>query len=347
MKKIFIFCFLMGCLTLPVAPMAEDPSTVLVKVNNIPITLSEVEEEIDRIIPRTLFHRDISPEKRAGYRDEAIERLIERELQFQESKRQGIKAGKKEINDRIEGIKKRFPSNKEFKDALQRSKLTIKDLDARMEKEIMIEKLFKKEVEDKVVVSDEEIKAHYENNIQKYRELEQVRLRHIMIRFDNRSGIAESIPKTSSAQGSAQALPDKERQKTRTKEEAKAMAEKLLERIKSGEDFAALAYEYSDDPYRVKGGEIGYIHRGRMIPEIEALAFDAKTGEVKGPLETGQGFYIIKIEDKKQERQLSFDEVRDRIKKELEEKKKEERIKEWLKTLREKAKIEYIQPISP
>ncbi|MBI4653493.1 MAG: peptidylprolyl isomerase [Nitrospirae bacterium] len=343
--------FLIIFLSLPGVAFADDPSMVLVKVNSVPITLNDVEEEIDRIIPRTLFHRNVSPEKRADYRKDAMERLIDRELQFQESKAQGIKAEKKEIKNRINDIKKRFPSNEKFKDALQHSKLTIKDLEAKIEKDIIIEKLFKREVEDKIVVSDKEIKAHYENNTQKYKELEQVKLRHIMVRFDKESSQVASnksqVTNNKDHNNSSGILPDKEKQKTRTKEEAKAMAEGLLERIKKGEDFATLAYEYSDDPYRVKGGELGYVHKGRMVPEIEVLAFGMKIGEVMGHVETEHGFYIIKIEDRKPEQQLSFDEVRDRIKKELEEKKKKERIKEWLKTMREKARIEYLQPAGP
>ncbi|MBI5049627.1 MAG: peptidylprolyl isomerase [Nitrospirae bacterium] len=271
---------------------------------------------------------------------------------LRESTAQGIKAEKKEVKNRINDIKKRFPSNKKFKDALQHSKLTIKDLEAEIEKDIIIEKLFKREVEDKIVVSDEEIKAHYENNTQKYKELEQVKLRHIMVRFEKNPPIPPLSKGDVGGLNDGKGEFEKEGQgtevkKTRNKEEAKVMAEGLLERIKKGEDFATLAYEYSDDPYKVKGGDFGYIHRGRMVPEIEALAFGMKTGEIMGPLETEQGFYIIKIEDRKPERQLSFDEVRDRIKNELEEKKKKERIEEWLKTMREKAKIEYLQPVGP
>jgi len=316
MKQKYILYFLITLLACSGIAFADELPEVVVKVNDVSITLADVEEEIDRIIFQTLFHRNIPFEKRASYRKEAIERLIDRELQFKEAKTQGIKAEKKEIKNRIEKIKKRFPSDKEFEKALQHNKLTVKDLETAIEKEILIEKLFKAEVEDKTVVPDEEIKAHYEGNTQRYRELEQVRLRHIVLRFDK---------------------------EIRTKEEARAMAEELLKRIRKGEDFATLAHEYSEDPYRVKGGDIGYIHRGRMIQEIEAQAFDAKIGEIRGPLETEYGFYIIKLEDRKPERQFSFDEVKDKIKDELVEKKKAERTKEWLKSLREKARVEYLQ----
>jgi len=367
----FGLCFFVFILLLPWVSVADESSEVVAKANSVPITLSEVEEEIGRIISRTLFHKEISPEKRQGFRKEATEKVIDMELRFQEAKTQGIKAEKKEIKKKIEDIKKRFPSDKEFKEALKKSKLSLKDLEAKAERGILMEKVFKKEVEEKIKVSDDEAKAHYETNIQRYKEMEQVKLRHIMIKFEENppvpplekggeGGFEEKEKEAGAASSGAEAggkidnrsgreddrsgfQPDREGQKTRTKEEAKAKAEELLARIKKGEDFASVASENSDDSYRDKGGDLGYVQRGRIMPELEETAFKTAAGEIMGPVETKEGFYIIKVEDHKQEKQLSFDEAKDNIKKELEMKKKDERTKEWLSALRAKAKIEYVQ----
>jgi len=349
-----LLCFQLFLLLSSSASVADDSPVVPVKVNGAPITLAEVEEEVGRIIPQTLFHRNVSPEKMEGLRKEAIERLIDKELVFQEAKALGMKAEKKDVKDKIEDIKKRFPSKKEFNDALKKSKLSIRGLEAEIEKDLIIGKIFQKEVEDKTKAGDEEIKTHYDNNIQRYKEMERIKLRHIMIRFDKSEGQGlggkgqeekeqEASPAPSDAGASGKTEPDKKTNKTRTKEEARVMAKELMAKLKEGEDFADIAYKYSEDPYKVKGGDLGYVHRGRMAPEVENVAFDMKIGEIMGPVETEQGFYIIKVEDKQQERQLSFDEAREKIKKELEGKKKEERKKEWLSALRHKAKIEYQQ----
>lgn len=342
-KNIFFifFSFYILIFNLGMASSAEELPVVAVKVNNIPITMSEVEEEISRIISRTLFHKDIPAEKRAGYRDEAVERLIERELQFQEAKALGIKAEKAEIKDKMEVIKKRFPSDKEFKEALKKSNLSEKDLKAKAEKAILIEKVFKKEVEEKIEVSDDEAKAHYETNIERYKEMEQVRLRHIMIKFEEKE--KEEGAASAGAEAGGKIEAEVKAEKRRSREEAKSKAEELLARINKGEDFAAVALENSDDSYREKGGDLGYVQRGRMIPELEDAAFKTKAGEIIGPVETKEGFYIIKVEDHKQEKQLSFDEVKDKIRKVLEGKRKEEAAKAWLGALRAKSKIEYTQ----
>jgi peptidyl-prolyl cis-trans isomerase C len=328
----------------------------MAKVNGSPITSIDVDEEVSIAIPQTLFHRNVSPERMETFKKEAVEKLIDRELQFQEAKAQGIKTEKSEIKNTVEEIKKRFRSNSEFKEALKKNNKTIKSLEAQIEKNLSIEKIFQKEVEDKIKSNDDEAKAHYEANLQRYQEMEQVKLRHIMIKFVNNppvpplekggeGGFEGKEQETSAASSGAEAggkiETEVKTKKTRTREEARARAVEILAKLKDGGDFASIAYESSDDPYRVKGGDLGYIHRGRIIQEIEDAAFVLKVGEVMGPVETAEGFYIIRVEDHKQQRQLSFEEVTDRIKKELEKKRREEKRKEWLSALRAKAKIEY------
>lgn len=369
---------------------SEKASAVLVKVNGSEIIQREVDMEVATAIPQTLFHRNVSPEKLEAFKKEAIERLIDKELQFQEGKKQGMKAEKGEIKDMVEEIKKRFPSNSDFKEALKKSNMTLKNLETQIEKDIIVGKIFQKEIEDKIKANDDEAKAHYESNMQRYKELEQIRMRHIMVKFnkEEKTGTSDKEQVTSDkeqvtsgkeqvasgkeqeASGKEQGTSGKEQgasgkeqeasQKeqvtsghehmmsfkskvTRSKEEAKTRAEEILARLKEGGDFASIAYESSDDPYRVKGGDLGYVHKGRMQPELEEAAFNTKVGEIMGPVEAGEGFYIIRVEDHKQEKQFSFDEMKDRIKREIERKRREDKRREWLSALRSKAKIDLIE----
>ncbi len=81
---------------------------------------------------------------------------------------------------------------------------------------------------------------------------------------------------------------------------AKKKAEDLLTKAKAGEDFAKLATEYSGDPgSAAKGGDLGYFGKGKMVPEFEKAAFDAKVGDIVGPVKSVYGYHIIKITDKK------------------------------------------------
>lgn len=81
---------------------------------------------------------------------------------------------------------------------------------------------------------------------------------------------------------------------------AKKKAEEILAKAKAGEDFAKLATENSQDPgSAANGGDLGYFGKGKMVPEFEKAAFDAKAGDIVGPIKTVYGYHIIKVVDKK------------------------------------------------
>lgn len=124
-------------------------------------------------------------------------------------------------------------------------------------------------VREQVTVPESEIDAFYKQNNAQYSTPEQVRASHILL-------------------------------KTEGKDEAavKAQAEGILKRAKSGEDFAALAKQYSeDDTNNTKGGDLDYFGRGTMVPEFEQVAFAMKAGEMSELVKTSFGFHIIKLVD--------------------------------------------------
>lgn len=93
-----------------------------------------------------------------------------------------------------------------------------------------------------------------------------------------------------------------------------AKADEIYKRAKSGEDFAALAKQYSEDTKSApNGGELGWLSKGQlvvndtMIPEFDSAAFSGNKGDLVGPIKTSIGYEIIKIEDKKGKINQSFD----------------------------------------
>ena len=83
---------------------------------------------------------------------------------------------------------------------------------------------------------------------------------------------------------------------------AKEKLEKLRERIVQGEDFAALAVLYSEDPGSAKnGGELGFYPRGELYPEFEAVAFGLKSNEISKIIETKAGFHIVQMIERRGE----------------------------------------------
>ncbi len=137
----------------------------------------------------------------------------------------------------------------------------------------------------RITVSPVDVQAYYNANIQQYQTQEQIRASHILF-------------------------------KTEGKDEAtvRKAAEDVLKQVRAGGDFAALATKYSeDDGSKVKGGDLDYFTRGRMVAEFENAAFAMQTGQISDLVKTPFGFHIIKMVDKKAASTRALDEVRAQI----------------------------------
>jgi peptidyl-prolyl cis-trans isomerase D len=145
-------------------------------------------------------------------------------------------------------------------------------------------------------VSPEEVQAYYEANKAAFLQEEQVRARHILIKVD---------------QAAPQALVEK----------ALKQIDSLRQEIAKGGDFAQLARKHSEDPGSMNGGDLGWFSRGQMVEEFENVAFALEPGKVSEPVRTLFGFHLIKVEDRRQERTLSLEEVSETIRGQLAEEK--------------------------
>lgn len=280
---------------------------IAAKVNGAVITDGDVESEINALIPRATYHGNVTEEKRAEFREKALENLVNLELRYQDGLARGFKPDKKQVKAEVKKIRDGFKSQKEYQKTLERSGLTEASITARFEKWLVALEATRKVVIEPSKMNEEALKDYYQNNISKFKKPENIRLRIIS-------------------------------SKTLSK------AEEARSRIKAGDDFGDIAAAMSADAYRVKGGDLGYIHRGRIVPELEEAAFKLKVGEVSDIIPAEGEWYILKVEDKQLEHQMLFDEVKEKLKKDLEKEKYKELLEAWLTSLRVKAKIELFPP---
>jgi peptidyl-prolyl cis-trans isomerase D len=124
-------------------------------------------------------------------------------------------------------------------------------------------------------VSDADVQAYYNAHKDQYQIKEQVKVRHILI----------AVPAGADA---------------KTDSSAKAKAEDILKQIKSGGNFADLASKNSDDPgSKVQGGELGWLDRGKTVPEFDKAAFSLAPGQTSDLIKTQFGYHILQVEEKK------------------------------------------------
>ncbi|MBX9924764.1 MAG: peptidyl-prolyl cis-trans isomerase, partial [Hyphomicrobiaceae bacterium] len=118
-------------------------------------------------------------------------------------------------------------------------------------------------------------------------------------------------------------------------------AKEIADKLGKGGDFAALAKENSKDPgSKDDGGMLGFFGRGQMVPAFEEAVFKLKKGEVSPPVKSQFGFHIIKLEDRREKKLPSFDEVKDRILNSM----IQQKAQEVANGLRGKAQIVYVDP---
>ena len=285
-------------------------------VNGTVINQPEFDNEMNRVLERLQrtgrFPNDL---ERSQIKKQVLENLIARELLYQESQTKGIKVDQKEIEAQVTALKGRFPSEVEFKNALSTMNLTEADLRFQFERDLAIRKLLDDQIGDKVAVSEKESKAYYDNNLESFKKPEQVRASHILIKVDPGADEAK-------------------------KAEARTKIESVQAKLKKGEDFGALAKEYSEGPSGPKGGDLGFFGRGQMVKPFEETAFSMKPGQVSGMIETRFGYHLIMVAERTPESTLSYEEVKDRLEQYLKQQKVQEAIAAYVETLKGKAKIE-------
>lgn len=136
-----------------------------------------------------------------------------------------------------------------------------------------------------IALSDEDLRRAYTANLDRYRNGERVMGRHILLMTQNKS--ADDVKKL------------------------EAKAADLLKQVKGGGDFAEIAKKNSDDPGSApKGGDLGWISKGQMVPNFEATAFSLKKGEISNVIKTEYGFHIVQVTDREDARVKPFDEVK-------------------------------------
>lgn len=299
---------------------------IVVKINGAEVTRGELDVATDKLLPYMAYHQTVSDERFARVRRKALNNIIDSELIYSYAKANKLTlVTNKDIDKEIKNIKKKLPPGQSLDKALKNSKMTLADLKEEYRKNLTVQRLstdkkkeFKKKAEEKV--DDKFLREYYENNSEKFMEPARVHLLSILVKADPSGG-------------------------TKIWNEAREKAEEILKLAKAGEDFAKLARERSEDPNAANGGDMGWTHVGSVFEEIEDAVATAKEGDIVGPVMTLYGYHVVKLEGRMPAVQRKFEELNiEKLQSEIRDKEQLAMWKDWIKELRDKATIEYLDP---
>jgi peptidyl-prolyl cis-trans isomerase C len=294
----------------------QPPEGKVAVVNGSVINRADFDREMSRALQRfSSKGKPLSDSQVSEIRKEVLENLINGELLYQESQKQGIIVDEVAVNEQLRKLKERFPSEAEFKNALSKANLSEDAIKLQFKRGMAIQRFIEKQFVQNITVSDKESKAYYDSHPDLFRKPEQVHARHILIKAD--PGADES-----------------------QKAEARKKIEKIQGKVQKGEDFAALAKEFSEGPSSAKGGDLGYFRRGQMVKPFEEKAFALRPGEVSDIVETEFGYHLIKVIDKRPETTMSYEDIKGKLEEHLKREKVRKEVKRQVEELKEKGKVE-------
>jgi len=315
-----IVLILLGVLLLCAPVRAEVVDKIIAVVNDEIITLYEFNtafEPYRKNIENTYKGTDKASVMQQT-KESFLQRLIDNILMEQEAKKSG--AGMIVKDEEVMAVlqdvlTKQKISLQEYLKNLAREGNSLESVKKEIRGQMMRARLLRREVKSKILVSDEEIGEYYNKNRQDYEGKETVRIKQLLL-----------------------LLPPNANETIKAKMKNQAL--QLHKRVMDGEPFDLLIVKYSQGPAAAQGGDVGFIERGTIIPEVEAAAFKLPVGQVSAVIESSVGFHIIQVLDKKGAGLKPIAAVREEIKTKIEDEKLEKKFDEWIASVRAKSHIE-------
>ncbi|MFQ5912797.1 MAG: peptidylprolyl isomerase [Nitrospinota bacterium] len=291
---------------------------IVAVVNKDIITLSEVQEagkaEFTKL--RKRYGGQRLKNKMEEVQRKYLDLLITRRLQVHRAKEMNLSSTDTEVDRALEDVKRRNQlTDKKLEVLLKQEGLTLNDYRQRIGEEILVRKVVNLEVRSRVSVTPEEVRAYYDSHMSEFVPPEQLRARHILFLTPANTGASVERAK-------------------------RAAAEEVLAKIRAGADFAEMARRYSQDPSASRGGDLGVIRRGEVLPNFERTLFAMKESQVSDVVRTRAGFHIIKLDKRLTQKPKPFSELEARIRNKIFREKAEARFTRWMEELKKKAYIE-------
>jgi peptidyl-prolyl cis-trans isomerase SurA len=271
MIKILLLTFLMVN-----AAWAEPMDRIVAVVNNEVLLESEL-VDMEQTVRQQLRQRNAAMPPSDVLRKQVMERLILQRVQLQKADSIGIRVGDDALNAALKQIAENNKITlREFRDVLAKDGYDFADFRDSIREEMIISRLRKSQVEDRVVISDREIDTYLTTQAVQGGSETSYHLLHMLI----------NVPEAASPE---------------QVQIAQAKLDNILGLLNAGGDFSEVASGYSDGQNALEGGDLGWRKQGELPSLFSDVVPSLEVGEVSKPLRSGSGYHLVMVKDKKSE----------------------------------------------
>jgi parvulin-like peptidyl-prolyl isomerase len=287
-------------------------------VNDDVITLSQYKQYHDSVYQmlKSQVQGEEFEKQYNKMKGEILNNMIIEVILFQEARKKQINVAE-QLKTYIENLKKQnnIESDEQLREELLKQGLEYEQFTKQIEENIMRQAVVFSEVDRSIVIDEAETVNYYKLHPEEFVEPEEYKLRAIYLSTEGRDN-----------------------------EELEAKKKEIGEKLKAGEDFSALAGQDSDSPMKENQGDLGHFKKGELEKVLEQAVVKLRVGEVTPWVQAKKGWYMLKLEEKKESRQMAFDEVKKNVEEKIFSEKREKKLQEFLKEIREKSYIKILKP---
>ncbi|HXD15689.1 MAG TPA: SurA N-terminal domain-containing protein [Vicinamibacterales bacterium] len=281
-------------------PRAE--ARVVARVNGVALTQARLDAALGALIPFESFHRNVSPAKLAELRRQALDTIVEEELEYQEGVRLHVVAGDAAIDKEVAALQQRFATRTAFDAALARSDATMSDLRRELRRKLVAGGALRREVTAKCQVTRSDAETFFRSNPDRFVVPEQLHLYTVTVAVE---------PSASSAEWNT----------------ARQRAEAVRDRIDAGE------------PFRPMATDMGFLHRGALTDEFERAIRNLPVGVPSEIVQSLYGFHIVEVVETKPQGRKAFADVAADLQRDLTSQRCDSMKTSWLRALRARAVV--------
>lgn len=315
--KIFLVFFVL-LFAVVVIGAQEVVEAIVAVVNDEFISLSDYKDRHDNFYQmlRAQYEGEEFTKQYEAFKNSLMDTMITELLLLQEARNMGADVTE-QVKAQIDLIMEQneFTSEADLIQALNRENIVYEDWKESLRLSALQQYVLGSEVGRSIVVDDSELVGFYNQNLEDFRELEEYTLKAIYVSSEEKS-----------------------------EEDVQAKKQEIDEKIAAGEDLSILAAQYGEGPEKDTQGDLGSFVKGQMLPNMEQAVEGLENGDLTGWIEMPNGWYLLRLENKKESRIKAFEEVRDEIESVLYNKKNETEIRKYLEELKGRSFIKILVP---